>query len=92
MAQQIHTQTDAQTGNDALVGKKIIGNYEKVKRSYKKILKRTFEKNEKLEISQIYDEIIKDLKWDIQKRPSVRQLVAKYKKEISNEQIKKSEK
>ena len=92
MTQQIQTKTDAQTGNDALLGKKIIGNYEKVKRSYKKILKRAFEKHQKLETSQIYDEIIKDLKWDMQKRPSVRQLVAKYKKEISNEQNKKSQK
>jgi len=92
MTQQINTQTDGQSGNDVLVDKKIIGNYEKVKRSYKKILRRTFEKHQKLEISQIYDQIIKDLKWDSQKRPSVRQLVSKYKKEISNEQKKKSKK
>lgn len=84
-------QKDVQTNKIALV-EKITTNYDKVKRSYKKILKKSFDTHEKLNISEIYNRVLSDLKWDEQRRPSVRQLINRYKKEISNEQKNKQKK
>lgn len=91
MAQEMKEQKDVQTNKIALVGK-ITTNYDKVKKSYKKILKKSFDTHEKLNISEIYNRVLSDLKWDEQRRPSVRQLINRYKKEISNDQKNKQEK
>lgn len=88
MAQELSEKIDEQTEKDVLVGK-IVSNYTKVKKSYKKIIGKAFESHEKLEISTIYDRILIDLHWDSQKRPTVRQLVNRYKKEISNDKKQK---
>lgn len=56
-------------------------NYDIVQKSYKKILKKNFEKHLGHDTTKIYNEILKDLDWDNSKRPMIRQLVGRYKKE-----------
>jgi len=87
----VSVELDVQTGNKTLIGQPL-KNYDIIKRSYKKVLKKSYENHQKLDISKIYDRIIVDLHWDKDRRPTVRQNVAKYKKELSNEQKKKSKK
>lgn len=80
MAQELQEESNLEK-----IVEKTYGNYAKVKRSYKKIVK----ENPRLDITEIYNRILSDLKWDNQKRPTVRQLVNRFKKEISNERKEK---
>ena len=84
-------QDNEQTKKEVVIGSSVT-NYEKVKASYKKIHEEVISKKQDLDISEIYNRIQTDLKWDSNKRPTIRQLVARFKREISNDKETKSEK